>query len=76
MVVGALGFAIVVSTVDVVQAMVGASVAAATDPPLYESPASELPREWREWKMGVDVGHMVRRQERPRFDWIRNSGRP
>jgi hypothetical protein len=77
MVVGALGFAIVVSTVDVVRAAVGApGAAAAAAPPLHDAPARELPREWREWQMGVDVDHMYRRQERPRSDWIRNSGRP
>lgn len=74
MVIGALGLAIVVSTVDVVRAaLAGPAVAAVS--PLEEAASHELPREWREWKIGVDVDHMYRQKDSPRLDWIRESGR-
>jgi hypothetical protein len=38
-----------------------------------EYPARELPQEWREWKMGVDVDHMYRQKQSPRLDWIREE---
>ena len=78
MVSGALGFAIAVSTVDVVQAALASQTAAAVASaasPVREYPVPELPREWREWKIGVDVDHMYRQKQSPRLDWIREGGR-
>jgi len=70
-VIGALGLAIAVSTVDVVRAaLVSDSVEDQAQP--YPNP--ELPREWREWKQGVDVEHMYRQKQTPRLDWIRENG--
>ncbi len=76
-VIGALGLAIAVSTVDVVRAALLSQSAAATSAELsvHEYPARELPREWREWKIGADVDHMYRKKPAQRLDWIRQGGR-
>ena len=76
-VIGALGFAIVVSTIDVVRASAAIEPAVADASAalsVREYPARELPQEWREWKMGVDVDHMYRQKQSPRLDWIREGG--
>jgi hypothetical protein len=77
-VIGALGFAIAVSTVDVVRAALAsqtAADAALAAPPVVEYPARELPPEWRTWKMGVEVDHMYRQKQSPKLDWIREGGK-
>ena len=77
MLIGALGFAIAVSTVDVIRAALPGETAAVASAahPVPEYPARALPREWREWNIGVDVDHMYRQQQAPKLDWIREGGR-
>ena len=76
-IIGALGFAIAVSTIDVARTMLLSESSAAASPELSvrEYPARELPREWREWKIGADVDHMYRKLPAQRLDWIRQGGR-
>ena len=72
MTIGALGFAIVASTVDVVRAALAEETP--TIGPLVEFPARELPPEWQ-WKpKGVEVEHMYRQHAPERLDWIRKGG--
>jgi hypothetical protein len=76
-VIGALGLAIAVSTIDVVRATLlnDAAAAPSAEISVHEYPARELPREWREWKIGADVDHMYRKKSAQRLDWIRQGGR-
>ncbi len=74
LIIGALGFAVVVSTVDVVQAALSSEAPVAVAEPLAEYPPRELPREWRGHRKPVAVEHMYRLQGSPRLDWIRNGG--
>jgi hypothetical protein len=72
MIIGALGFAIIASTVDVVGAALAEKTPTAVSP--VEFPARELPPEWR-WKpKGVPVEHMYRQYPSARLDWIREGG--
>jgi hypothetical protein len=78
LVIGALGFAIAVSTVGVVRAALAsqaAADAASAALPVVEYPARELPKEWSTWEMGVEVDHMYRQKQSPKLDWIREGGR-
>jgi hypothetical protein len=72
MIIGALGFAIVASTVDVVGAALAEKTATAVS--LVEFPARELPPEWRWEPKGVEVEHMYRQHAPARLDWIREGG--
>lgn len=72
-IIGALGFAIVVSTVDVVRVAFVEKAPTATS--LVEFPARELPPEWRWQPNGVPVEHMYRQHTPPRLDWIREEGK-
>ena len=74
LIIGALGFAVVASTVDVVQAALSSQTSAAVAEPLVEYPARELPREWKGAREPVAYQHMYRQQGSPRLDWIRNGG--
>lgn len=75
-VVGALGFAIVAATVDVVQAaLVNGSNAKAAESAAPAYPAPDLPREWREWNIGAEVDHMYGGKPSKRRPWIRPNGR-
>jgi len=74
LIIGVFGFAVVASTVDLVQAALSSQTSAAVAEPLIEYPARELPREWRWERKPVAVEHMYRQQASPRLDWIRNGG--
>ncbi len=72
--IGVLGLAIAVSTVDVVRAAIVEE--AATVEPVVEYPARELPREWQWQPKGLEYEHMYMQRKSPRSDWIRKgSGR-
>ncbi len=73
LIIGALGFAIVASTIDVVRAASLERSAAAESVVSY--PPRELPREWRWEPKTVEYEHMFRQQAAPRIDWIRNGSR-
>ncbi len=73
LIIGALGFAAVASTVDVVRAAWLERSAAAERVVSY--PPLELPREWRWEPKTVEYEHMFRQQAAPRIDWIRNGSR-
>ena len=73
MIIGALGFAIVVSTVDVVRLALAEETPAAAS--LVEFPDRELPPEWRWQPKGVPVEHMYRQHAPARLDWIREGGK-
>ena len=72
LIIGALGFAIVASTVDVVRAALPLETAAVE--PLAAYPARELSREWRGERKAIDVDYMYRQKASPRLDWIRRGG--
>ncbi len=71
--IAALGLAIVVSTVEVVEAALSDQRAAAAA--VIEYPVRELPREWQWHPKPVAVDHMYRRVDTPRLDWIYAGGR-
>lgn len=73
LVIGALGFAVVASTVDAVRAALLERSAAAERVVSY--PPRELPREWRWAPKAVEFEHMYRQQAAPRIDWIREERR-
>ena len=71
-IVGALGLAIAMSTLDLGRAALAEQTATAE--PFAAFPDRELPPEWR-WKpQPLDVSHMYRKVASPRLDWIRNGG--
>ncbi len=72
LILGALGFAIAASTVDVVRAALPLETAAVE--PLAAYPARELSREWRGERKAIDVDYMYRQKASPRLDWIRKGG--
>ena len=71
LVIGALGFAAVASSVDVVRAAWLERSAAAEQ--IVSYPPRELPREWRWEPKAVEFEHMYRQQAAPRIDWIRGG---
>jgi len=70
-IVGGLGFAIAVSTIDVARAW----YATATVPrePVASHPVHELPREWQWSPKSVEYEHMYYRKGSPGLDWIREG---
>ena len=69
LIIGALGFAILASAVDVVRSALSSETATAESLPTY--PARALPAEWRGYRDPVQYEHMYRTDPTPRLDWIR-----
>jgi hypothetical protein len=68
-IIGSLAFAILASTVDVVQQTLANETATTESVPPY--PARELPAEWRGYREPVEYEHMYRTDPAPQLDWIR-----
>ena len=72
MIVGAIGFAMAASIVDVARATLAEKTPTAVS--VVEFPVRELPPEWQ-WKPeGVPFEHMYRQHAPARLDWIRRGG--
>jgi hypothetical protein len=69
LILGALSFGIVATTVSIVRSAASEEAAAAA--PRVAYPARELPREWRLERKAVDFEHMYRQKQSPQLDWIR-----
>ena len=69
LILGALSFEIVATTVSIVRSAASEETAAAA--PRVADPARELPREWRLERKAVDFEHMYRQKQSPQLDWIR-----
>lgn len=69
LILGALSFGIVATTVAIVRSAASEETAAAE--PRVAYPARELPREWKVWQTGVEYEHMYRNAPSPQLDWIR-----
>ncbi len=70
-IVGGLGFLIVVSAIDVARAWYAS--ATVTREPVASQPVHELPREWQWSPKSVEYEHMYYRKGSPRLDWIREG---
>jgi hypothetical protein len=69
LILGALGFGIVATTVAIVRSAASEEVVAAETLATYLP--RELPREWRFERKTVEYEHMYRQKQSPRLDWIR-----
>jgi len=75
--VGGLALAVLWSGVELVRELLGDSVsdtAPVVSAGMAGAPRADLPREWRTWKIGVDVEPMYRQPVDDRVDWIRGDG--
>jgi hypothetical protein len=74
LIVGGLGLAVAVSTIDVVRASYASLTAPAPAEPIAAYPVRELPPEWRWSPPSVAYKHMYNRKGSARLDWIRAKG--
>jgi hypothetical protein len=74
LIVGGLGLAIAVSTIDVVRASYASLTAPAPAEPIAAYPVHELPPEWQWSPPSVEYEHMYARKGSVRQDWIRENG--